>query len=121
MNSTRRVRNALMLHARQIGWKYPENGEDIWQFCDEKAMNRDMIEYLKEKRASALSLGVRSLRKRKDNIYGIDFTPVYDRDFFPEPIEELRKTAPKKKCITGTTEYEGLFFGRRLLHISKSS
>ncbi|VDM25133.1 unnamed protein product [Toxocara canis] len=103
MNDIRKVCKALRHHARKIGWKCPENVDDL-------AINQNMMEFLKEKKASALSLGVKSLRKRKDNIYGVDFTPVFDGDFFPEPIEQLRKTAPKKQCITGTTEFEGLFF-----------
>uniref|UniRef100_F1L1M9 Esterase n=1 Tax=Ascaris suum TaxID=6253 RepID=F1L1M9_ASCSU len=103
MNDIRKVCKALRFHALKIGWKCPGN-------ANENAVNLSMMEFLKGKKASELSLGVRSLRKRKDNIYGIDFAPVVDGDFFPEPIHELRRTAPKKICITGTTELEGLFF-----------
>uniref|UniRef100_A0A915BMM7 Carboxylesterase type B domain-containing protein n=1 Tax=Parascaris univalens TaxID=6257 RepID=A0A915BMM7_PARUN len=103
MNDIRKVCKALRFHALKIGWKCPAD-------ANENAVNLSMMEFLKGKKASELSLGVRSLRKRKDNIYGIDFAPVVDGDFFPAPINELRRTAPKKTCMTGTTEFEGLFF-----------
>lgn len=44
--------------------------------------------------------------------YKIAFVPVIDGDFFPEPVDELRKKAPKKLCIAGSCEFEGLFFGK---------
>uniref|UniRef100_A0A914WTU6 Carboxylesterase type B domain-containing protein n=1 Tax=Plectus sambesii TaxID=2011161 RepID=A0A914WTU6_9BILA len=41
---------------------------------------------------------------------GIEFGPRIDGDFFPKSIAELREEAPKKKCLIGTAEFEGLLF-----------
>jgi hypothetical protein len=38
--------------------------------------------------------------------------PVIDGDFFPRPLNELRKEAPKKNVLAGITAYEGLMFGK---------
>lgn len=38
----------------------------------------------------------------------IFFTPNFDGDFFPKPIEELRKEAPKIDALITIGEYEGL-------------
>lgn len=40
----------------------------------------------------------------------LDLTPVYDGDFFPRPLDELRKEVPSKAILSGTTEHEGLLF-----------
>lgn len=42
---------------------------------------------------------------------GLEFGPRIDGDFLPKPVIELRKEAPKKKCLIGTAEVEGLLFG----------
>ncbi|CCD69466.1 Esterase cest-33 [Caenorhabditis elegans] len=45
----------------------------------------------------------------KKSISGfLTFIPNLDGDFFPKPLDELRKEAPKKQMMTGVTEYEGL-------------
>jgi hypothetical protein len=38
---------------------------------------------------------------------------VFDGDFFPRPLNELRKEAPKKDILTGVTTFEGLMFGKK--------
>ncbi|EGT47030.1 hypothetical protein CAEBREN_19581 [Caenorhabditis brenneri] len=38
------------------------------------------------------------------------YTPNLDGDFFPKPLDQLRKEAPKKSIMLGFTEHEGLFF-----------
>jgi carboxylesterase type B len=40
------------------------------------------------------------------NFEYVGFVPVYDGDFFPEPLETLQKKAPPKPVITGTTTDE---------------
>uniref|UniRef100_A0A8R1DMQ2 COesterase domain-containing protein n=1 Tax=Caenorhabditis japonica TaxID=281687 RepID=A0A8R1DMQ2_CAEJA len=41
----------------------------------------------------------------------ISFCPNFDNDFFPKPMAELRKEAPKKPVMIGCAEHEGLMFG----------
>lgn len=36
--------------------------------------------------------------------------PVIDNDFFPKPLDELRKKVSPKRFINGVTEFEGLLF-----------
>ena len=46
--------------------------------------------------------------------FGIQFAPRIDGEFLPKSVAELRKEAPKKKCLIGTTDVEALFFGKVL-------
>ncbi|VDM57599.1 unnamed protein product [Angiostrongylus costaricensis] len=39
------------------------------------------------------------------------FVPNFDGDFFPKPMDELRRESPRKQIMLGTTQHEGLFFG----------
>ena len=40
----------------------------------------------------------------------IPIGPVFDGDFFPRPLDELRAEAPNKRFIAGVTQFEGLLF-----------
>ncbi|EGT46979.1 hypothetical protein CAEBREN_01853 [Caenorhabditis brenneri] len=40
----------------------------------------------------------------------VSFGPNVDGDFFPKPLDELRKEASKKPVLIGMTEHEGLLF-----------
>ncbi|CAL2045483.1 unnamed protein product [Caenorhabditis brenneri] len=40
----------------------------------------------------------------------VSFGPNVDGDYFPKPLDELRKEAPKKPVLIGMTEHEGLLF-----------
>uniref|UniRef100_A0A914ZFK6 Carboxylesterase type B domain-containing protein n=1 Tax=Parascaris univalens TaxID=6257 RepID=A0A914ZFK6_PARUN len=88
-----------MLH----GWSPPANA-----YTSE--VNRSLMQFLKKQTMKNLSLGILSKRKKETRISGLHFVPVIDGDFLPEPIAELRKKTPKKVCMIGTTEYEGLLF-----------
>lgn len=52
---------------------------------------------------------LRDVKKFKKTISGfLTFIPNLDGDFFPKPLDELRRDAPKKQMMTGVDEYEGL-------------
>lgn len=40
----------------------------------------------------------------------VSFSPNLDEDFFPKPLDELRRDASKKPVMIGMTEHEGLLF-----------
>lgn len=40
----------------------------------------------------------------------LDITPVYDNDFLPKSIDELRRESPHKFVLTGICKYESLLF-----------
>ncbi|PIC23908.1 hypothetical protein B9Z55_017438 [Caenorhabditis nigoni] len=46
----------------------------------------------------------------------LSFVPNFDGDFFPKPLDELRKDAPKLDVIVTVGEYEGLSF---MMHVPK--
>ena len=71
------------------------------------------MEFLKKQPSKKLGMGLTTTERTEENPYGMFFVPVIDGDFLPESIGELRKKTPKKLCITGTTEYEGLLFGKK--------
>uniref|UniRef100_A0A7E4V2D1 Carboxylic ester hydrolase n=1 Tax=Panagrellus redivivus TaxID=6233 RepID=A0A7E4V2D1_PANRE len=69
------------------------------------------FEFLRTLPAATLQVGIFGTGNYEVNRNGkIDLTPVFDKDFFPKPVEELRKEAPKKIIMTGVTEHEGLLF-----------
>ncbi|KAF1751357.1 hypothetical protein GCK72_017911 [Caenorhabditis remanei] len=52
---------------------------------------------------------LRNVKKFKKSVSGfLTFIPNLDGDFFPKPLDELRREAPKKQMMTGVDEYEGL-------------
>ena len=82
-------------------------------FCisaTEEEVNKSLMDFLKEQPSKKLGCGI-DIRRTEENPYPMSFVPVVDGDFLPEPISELRKKAPKKLCMVGTTEFEGLLFG----------
>lgn len=103
-NTAEDVRDAAMERAMLHGWSPPAN-------ANTSEVNRSLMEFLKKQTIKNLSLGILSKRKKETRISGLYFVPIIDGDFLPEPIAELRKKTPKKVCMTGTTEYEGLLMG----------
>ncbi|KAI6183709.1 Carboxylic ester hydrolase [Aphelenchoides bicaudatus] len=65
-----------------------------------------LLKWFKEMPAENITIGWHPVKNE-----GLYLTsPVMDNDFFPKPLDELRKEAPRKRTITGITEYEGLLF-----------
>ncbi|VDM37664.1 unnamed protein product [Toxocara canis] len=79
-------------------------------FISENELSRSLMEFLKKQPSKNLALGILPTRKKETRQSGLYFVPIIDGDFLPEPVAELRKKTPKKICIIGTTEYEGLLF-----------
>uniref|UniRef100_A0A0N5ALG4 COesterase domain-containing protein n=1 Tax=Syphacia muris TaxID=451379 RepID=A0A0N5ALG4_9BILA len=77
---------------------------------DNGQINESMMNFLKKQPSKRLAMSLTGSKRSEKNPYGMYFVPVIDGDFLPAPIEVLRKNVPKKLCIVGTTEYEGLFF-----------
>lgn len=72
------------------------------------------MDFLRKQPSKKLALGMSEAKRTNKNPYGLFFVPVVDGDFFPASIPELRKQAPKKSFMIGTTEYEGLLFGKSI-------
>uniref|UniRef100_A0A1I7XQY1 Carboxylic ester hydrolase n=1 Tax=Heterorhabditis bacteriophora TaxID=37862 RepID=A0A1I7XQY1_HETBA len=72
----------------------------------------DLLRWMISQSSSSLEVGISPKKGFKHSQSGnLYFVPNYDGDFFPRPISELRKEAPHKSVMTGTTQWEGLFFG----------
>ncbi|GMR52747.1 hypothetical protein PMAYCL1PPCAC_22942, partial [Pristionchus mayeri] len=82
----------------------------IKEFKDSKEL-LDKIRSLK-----ADKLDVNSIR-RKEIDYKEVLPHIHDGDFFPAPLEELRKKAIAKPLMTGVTKEEGLVFRGDFIHI----
>ncbi|CCD71719.1 Carboxylic ester hydrolase [Caenorhabditis elegans] len=85
--------------ARYLGWEGDDNdSEDLLQFIDQQPLYK-------------IEMGINPKRGFKHSQAGsLYFVPNFDGDFFPKPLNQLRKEAPKMQIMTGTTKYEGLFF-----------
>uniref|UniRef100_A0A8R1HYR2 Carboxylic ester hydrolase n=1 Tax=Caenorhabditis japonica TaxID=281687 RepID=A0A8R1HYR2_CAEJA len=67
--------------------------------------SNDLLQWFTSQSAETLS----KVKGFKKTISGfLTFIPNLDGDFFPKPLDELRKEAPKKQMMTGVDEYEGL-------------
>ncbi|KAI6174879.1 Carboxylic ester hydrolase [Aphelenchoides bicaudatus] len=78
---------------------------------DEDQRNAALLSFYKKAKAQSLALGIMPHpRFRFRSKAMIALGPVIDGDFFPKPLEELRKEAPNKPFLNGTTQFEGLLF-----------
>lgn len=76
-----------------------------------KEINHQVREFFKQCDAKQLALGVNPSREFKFYPdFVIPIGPCIDGDFFPKPLAELRKVAPKKSIINGVTHHEALLF-----------
>uniref|UniRef100_A0A914EM43 Carboxylic ester hydrolase n=1 Tax=Acrobeloides nanus TaxID=290746 RepID=A0A914EM43_9BILA len=97
------VRNACLDFAIGYGFKCPVTDRKSEQ-------NAALVEFFRKLSPSQLAITMLGKRGFKVNVNGIDLTPIVDGDFLPRPIDELRKEAPYKICMTGVTENEGVLF-----------
>lgn len=74
-----------------------------------------MLDFLRTLPVKAFERGLIGRGGVNMNKSGLDLAPVIDGEFLPKSISELRKDAPRRNCMIGTCEYEGLIFGL-LLH-----
>ncbi|EGT42575.1 hypothetical protein CAEBREN_09530 [Caenorhabditis brenneri] len=66
-----------------------------------------LFKWYQEQSSETLS----DIEKFEKSVSGsLNFTPNLDGDFFPKPIDELRKESPKKQMMIGVDEYEGIMF-----------
>jgi hypothetical protein len=73
--------------------------------------SKEMIEDLLTKPAKRFEEGL--LTSRIDTAeLGLKFIPRIDYDFLPKSVAELRKEAPKKNYLIGTTTVEALLLGK---------
>ncbi|KAI6188826.1 Carboxylic ester hydrolase [Aphelenchoides besseyi] len=101
-NQAENIRELSLHFACQHGYVPP-------MINDRDAQNKALVEWFRKAPTSVLELSM--LGKNGVNEGGaIDLTPVYDGDFFPKPLDELRKEAPPKPTVTGICEFEGLLF-----------
>jgi carboxylesterase 2 len=121
---------SLSPHSRDLFHKVvPMAGDtcDFWslanrlvEVCQEKATalgvttndSAQMVEELRKVPAESFALGILdSADETKDiSMDKTGLAPIFDGDFFPKPIDELRKEAPQKPMLTGVCRYEGLIY-----------
>ncbi|CAB3396573.1 unnamed protein product [Caenorhabditis bovis] len=79
-------------YARKHGYKGSDNSEELLSWY----------------KSTPLHVLIDFLNFPKSVSGFLSFTPNLDGDFFPKPLEQLRKEAPRKPIMTGVCEYEGL-------------
>uniref|UniRef100_A0A915AVH1 Carboxylic ester hydrolase n=1 Tax=Parascaris univalens TaxID=6257 RepID=A0A915AVH1_PARUN len=77
---------------------------------NEIGKNASLMDFLRHQPVSALEVSIDGKPGFRTNSEELDIVPVVDGDFIPEPIEELRRKAPRKVWMIGVTEYEALLF-----------
>ncbi|KJH47213.1 Carboxylesterase [Dictyocaulus viviparus] len=92
-------------YARFLGWV----GE-VYYMLPENDSN-SLMNFMKAQPSSRIEVGIRPKKDFHSSQSGsLLFVPNYDGDFFPKPIDELRRESPRKPIMIGTTQHEGLFF-----------
>nr|CDJ88982.1 Carboxylesterase domain containing protein [Haemonchus contortus] len=86
-------------YARYLGWTgRDDDSEGLMHFMEAQPAHR-------------VAMGIHPKKGFHPSISGnLLFVPNFDGDFFPKPLEELRRESPRKSIMTGTTQHEGLFF-----------
>ncbi|KAK0424071.1 hypothetical protein QR680_008483 [Steinernema hermaphroditum] len=103
INDGEELREACLQFAKEKGLVLDPNSTKTEQ-------NKALLEFMRALPAHQLQIGLFGMRGHRINKGKLDLVPIIDGDFLPKPIEELRKEAPKKKCMVGATTHEGLLF-----------
>ncbi|GMS93575.1 hypothetical protein PENTCL1PPCAC_15750, partial [Pristionchus entomophagus] len=89
------------------------------QHCKEKATrlgvteynnSKDMLDQLRLLPAKEFAVSIKMFEPEPKKLVEFETVPFIDGDFFPEPLDELRKKAIPKPMISGVTKEEGLLF-----------
>jgi hypothetical protein len=78
---------------------------------DRKVQNAALVEFFRQLPASSCEINI--LGPNGDG--RVDLTPVFDGDFFPKPLAELRSEYVPIPTMTGITQTEGLLFSMLIL------
>ncbi|CAJ0957978.1 unnamed protein product, partial [Mesorhabditis belari] len=75
--------------------------------------NADMLKWLRGRPAKEFERALIGRKGVDTSKLGLDLAPLVGHDptdFFPKPLHDLRKEAPKKNAMAGVCEQEGLLF-----------
>lgn len=104
----RTLKKALKL-AKKQGFQPTNKGSQFDQ-------NAELVSFLRQLPADQLKVAAHGIPiLGKQDVIAMHVAPVFDSDFFPKPLNELRKEGLKRNIITGVTSYEGLMFGMILV------
>ncbi|KAI6220854.1 Carboxylic ester hydrolase [Aphelenchoides fujianensis] len=104
-STPRQIRSKALAFAKMRG--FPPAAQ--WSAAE---TNRRLVAFLRSLPADLLAvrfIGMPLPGFDRDAL-GMHVSPVIDGDFFPRPLEQLRREAPKKPVLTGVTRFEGLIF-----------
>ncbi|VDM74328.1 unnamed protein product [Strongylus vulgaris] len=90
--------------ARRRGWQ----GENYDTHSSE-----DMLDFLRHRKVKEFEKRLITAKGMDVSKIGLDLAPAIGTspdDFLPKSIDELRAEAPKKRCLVGTCQHEGLLF-----------
>ncbi|KAI6177549.1 Carboxylic ester hydrolase [Aphelenchoides bicaudatus] len=94
-------------HIRELSLKYAlRHGYIPPADKNQSVQNAALVEFFRQLPASSCELNILG----PNNDGRVDLTPVFDNDFFPKPLAELRKELVPVPTMTGVTKTEGLLF-----------
>uniref|UniRef100_A0A1I7Y5L9 SER_THR_PHOSPHATASE domain-containing protein n=1 Tax=Steinernema glaseri TaxID=37863 RepID=A0A1I7Y5L9_9BILA len=103
MDKADNVRTACLAFAKEMGFVEDTN-------IPLNQQNKDLVTFFRALPKEDLELGILGKPGFKINQKRLELVPVHDGDFFPKPLDELRRETAPKICMIGATEYEGMFF-----------
>ncbi|GMS93574.1 hypothetical protein PENTCL1PPCAC_15749, partial [Pristionchus entomophagus] len=89
------------------------------QHCREKAArlgvreyksSEEMLDQLRALPAKEFAVTIKVFNPKQDKLTEYETVPYIDGDFFPAPLDELRKRARPKPLMIGVTKEEGILF-----------